>query len=152
MPTISLYLKDEILDKLDAEVSRRAAADVSRGLSGRAITTRSSYIESVLQESLDSRESLSLETIKHFVIELAEEYGAKKVSLFGSFARGDATEESDIDLLLDKGDIKGMQVLEFQDELSKRIGRKVDVVTTAGASKRFLNKISEDEVVLYAAS
>ena len=62
-----------------------------------------------------------------------------------------ATGDSDIDLLLEKGAIRGMQVLDFQEELSRRLGRSVDVVTTAGASERFLEKIRSDEVVLYVA-
>ena len=45
-----------------------------------------------------------------------------------------------------------MQVLDFQDELARRLNRAVDVVTTAGASERFLKKIRQDEVVLYEAS
>ena len=81
----------------------------------------------------------------------AEEYGAAKVSLFGSHARGEADESSDVDILLEKGAIKGMRVLDFQDELEQRLGRSVDVVTTAGASQRFLARIKPDEVVLYEA-
>ena len=51
--------------------------------------------------------------------------------------------------LLDKGKIRGMAVLDFQDELAECLGKPVDVVTTAGASQRFLDKIRKDEVVLY---
>lgn len=91
----------------------------------------------------------SIQEIKSTVSSLAEDYGAEKVSLFGSFARNEATEGSDVDILLEKGKIKGLQVLDFQEELSRRIGRKVDVVTTAGASERFLSKIHQEEIVLY---
>lgn len=94
---------------------------------------------------------LALSVIEGVVVNLAKRYGAKKVSLFGSYARGEADGASDVDILLDKGDIKGLRVLDFQDELSEKLGRSVDVVTTAGASERFLSRIRKDEVVLYEA-
>ncbi len=65
---------------------------------------------------------LTLGEIRRVVALLAKEYGAQKVSLFGSYARGRAAEESDIDLLLEKGDIKGLCVLDFQAALSDALG------------------------------
>lgn len=151
MPTISLYLKDDILDQLDKAVEKRATHDKTQGLAGRAVTTRSSYIENLIRESLANQDRLTVPQIEYCVISLAEEYGAKKVSLIGSFARGEERIDSDVDLLLEKGDIKGMKVLEFQDALERALNRKVDVVTTAGASSRFLERVKRDEVVLYEA-
>ena len=71
------------------------------------------------------------------------------MSLFGSYAKGCATAGSDVDVLLEKGDIKGMRVLDFQDELAKKLGRSVDVVTTEAASPRFLAAIEQDAVVVF---
>ena len=95
---------------------------------------------------------LTIEQIQRAVVSLAQEYGARHVSLFGSYARGEADAQSDVDLLLDKGAVRGMRVLDFQDELARRLGRNVDVVTTAGASERFLAKIRQDEMTLYETS
>ena len=94
---------------------------------------------------------LDMQVIKYYVVSLGERYGAKKVSLFGSYARGDATTTSDVDILLDKGEIRGMRVLDFQDELAEKLGKPVDVVTTAGVSARFMKQIAENLVVLYEA-
>lgn len=152
MPTVSLYLKDDILERLDIAVEQKAALDKGLGLKGRAVTTRSSFIENLLREFLDDQNRLTVAHIEYCVVSLAEEYGAKKVSLIGSFARGEERADSDVDLLLEKGDIKGMRVLEFQDALERMLKRKVDVVTTAGASPRFLDRVKKDEMVLYEAS
>ena len=152
MPSVSVYLNPKTLSKLDAQVAKQAQKDKAAGLTGRQIATRSSYLEKLIEADATTTGGLTREAIEYGVVSLAEEYGAKKVSLFGSFARGEETPESDVDILLDKGDIKGMKVLEFESELAKRLGRKVDVITTAGASERFLKKIRKDEVVLYAAS
>ena len=150
--TISLYLRDDTLRKLDAEVARAAAKDRARGLSGRQVTNRSKLVERIIEQYVGAAEMLSQEDIRYHVVSLSEQYGAAKVSLFGSYARGEANEDSDIDILLEKGDIKGLQVLDFQEDLARRLDRPVDVVTTAGASERFLAKIRHDEVVLYEAS
>ena len=150
--TISLYLRDDTLRKLDAEVARAAAKDRARGLSGRQVTNRSKLVECIIEQYVGAAEMLSQEDIRYHVVSLSEQYGAAKVSLFGSYARGEANEDSDIDILLEKGDIKGLQVLDFQEDLARRLDRPVDVVTTAGASERFLAKIRQDEVVLYEAS
>ena len=152
MPTISLYVRDTVLGKLDKAVEEQAALDRARGLTGRAVTTRSSFIENLICDSLANQKKLTVSDIEYYVVSLAKEYGAKKVSLIGSFARGEERPDSDVDILLEKGQIKGMQVLEFQDELERNLNRKVDVVTTAGASPRFLERVKRDEVVLYEAS
>ena len=151
MPTISLYIKDDTLRQIDNAVERQAALDKARGLSGMAITTRSSFIESLICESLANQKAFAVSDIEYCVISLAEEYGAEKVSLIGSFARGEERPDSDVEILLEKGEIKGMQVLEFQDRLEQQLNRRVDIVTTAGASPRFLERVKKDEVVLYEA-
>lgn len=150
--TVSIYLKGATLRKLDAAVERFAAEDRAQGRTGRQVTNRSRLIERLVEEYLAAESELRIEDIRHHVASLAEKYGAAKVSLFGSYARGDADESSDVDLLLEKGSIRGLKVLDFQDELAQRLGRPVDVVTTSGASERFLNNIKRDEVVLYEAS
>ena len=149
---VSIYLSDGTLRKLDVAVERQAAGDRARGYTGRQVANRSKLVEQALGAYLDDAAGLSVEQIRSCVVPLAQEYGAQKVSLFGSFARNDATGESDVDLLLDKGNIKGLRVLDFQEAVAQRLGRPVDVVTTAGASERFLSRIKKDEVVLYAAS
>ncbi|MEG0324571.1 MAG: nucleotidyltransferase domain-containing protein, partial [Raoultibacter sp.] len=94
---------------------------------------------------------LPIEEVRRIVEPIADKYGAKRVSLFGSRARGDAVAGSDFDILLDKGRIRGMRVLDFQEELSKALRCKVDVATTQGVSARFLEKIQQYEVVLFEA-
>lgn len=147
--TISLYLSDEAVAKLDAAVAQRADEDRAKGVSGRNVTSRSSFVEELIDACPARQPVLEREDISYAVVDLAKEYGAKRVSLFGSYARGEATPESDVDLLLEKGTIKGVGVLDFQDDLAERLGRPVDVVTTAGASERFLDRISRDAIVLY---
>ena len=83
---------------------------------------------------------------------LAAQYGAKRVYLFGSYARGDMTDSSDIDLRIDKGSIKGFQLAGLLLDLEDSLGRSVDLVPTTSLDQRFLDSIRDDEVLLYEAS
>lgn len=65
--------------------------------------------------------------------EIAEKHGAYNVRVFGSFARGEASPDSDVDLLVETGSrtsawFPGGLILDLQELL----GRPVDVVTTTG--------------------
>lgn len=146
---ISVYLSDADLKKLDAIVKAQASLDRNAGLEGRQIMNRSKLVSQLIEERFRARPPLTFDRIEYAVTELAKSYGAESVSLFGSYARGEQTEDSDVDVLLKKGDIKGLRVLDFQEDLSNELGCKVDVVTTAGASDRFLRKVSEDAILLY---
>ncbi|MDO5117897.1 MAG: nucleotidyltransferase domain-containing protein [Eggerthellaceae bacterium] len=148
---ISIYLSDEALAKLDDAVAKQAAKDRADGLSGRKVASRSSVLERLIIEGIEGNGVLDRKTIEYFAVSLAKKYGAKEVSLFGSYARNEARADSDVDILLDKGAIRGMGVLDFQDELSALLNKSVDVVTTVGASERFLKKIQREKVVLYEA-
>lgn len=146
---ISIYLPESALNKLDGIVRGQARKDRANGLEGRQVMNRSKMIAKMIYEYNEEGNRLDIDTIEYHVVNLAKIYGAKKISLFGSFARGEEKPDSDVDILLEKGEIRGMQVLDFQEDLQKALNRKVDVVTTTGASNRFLNKIESDAITLY---
>ena len=50
----------------------------------------------------------SIEELQSIIVPLAQKYGAERIFLFGSYARGDMTNSSDIDLRIDKGSIRGL--------------------------------------------
>ena len=94
---------------------------------------------------------LRIEDIQRTVMTRGKEYGAESIYLFGSYARGDATENSDVDLRIDKGRIVGGialagLLLDLEDDL----GRPVDLVTTGSLSEEFLSEIKKEERLLYA--
>ena len=53
----------------------------------------------------------TIEELKAIIIPIAKKYGIQKVYLFGSIARGDGDENSDIDLSIEKGTLKGLFAL-----------------------------------------
>ena len=90
--------------------------------------------------------------IKSIVSRLAKQYGAERIYLFGSYARGGSTPASDIDLRIDKGSIRGFQLGGLLLDLEDSFGIPVDLVPTSSLDQRFLDTIQKDEVLLYEAS
>lgn len=90
--------------------------------------------------------------IQAIVAPLAKTYGAERVYLFGSYARGDMTDASDIDLRIDKGRIRGLELAGLLIDLEDALGMQVDLITTASLDEKFLSAIRKDEVILYEAS
>ncbi len=72
---------------------------------------------------------------------LKENYNVKELGVFGSLARGENTESSDIDLLVEFSQPVGFfKFIELEDYLSKLFGKKVDLVT----KKALKSAIRED--------
>lgn len=69
-----------------------------------------------------------LEEKKPQILALADEYGVEDIKLFGSVARGEDTEDSDIDFLITVGDEEKFYLLEFWNKLEEMVGRKIDVI------------------------
>ena len=88
--------------------------------------------------------------IQQLILPIAQRYGVKRVFLFGSYARGDATPGSDIDLRIDSGSIRGyFKLAGFYREIEEALATPVDVLTTGSLSENFLSRIAHEEVILY---
>lgn len=99
-----------------------------------------------------SAKQYTISELEQIIAPIAKKYGIAKVFLFGSFARGDYNADSDIDLRIEKGEMKGMFALcGFYTEVSEALQMKIDVLTTGSLEKEFLQQIKEDEVMLYAS-
>ena len=84
---------------------------------------------------------------------MCRRYGVDKVFLFGSYARGEATEQSDIDLRVDLGDmLRGLDVAGFYADMEDALGRRVDIMTTRQLPKKFLQSIRSEEIQVYGHS
>lgn len=74
----------------------------------------------------------------------------KFLSVFGSFARGEAKKNSDIDLLVKFGKIKSLfELVRIERNLSKVFNRKVDLVTEKSLSKYFREEVKKEMKVIY---
>lgn len=84
------------------------------------------------------------------IIALVARYGAYNVRVFGSVARGDATSESDIDLLVNFHEgARYYDHVGFWQDLQELLGRNVDVMSDhARMRERLRNRIMRDVVPL----
>lgn len=83
----------------------------------------------------------TLTEIRDIVSRLAAQYGAKRVYLVGSYARGDMTSSSDIDLRIDKGTIRGLEMAGLLIDLEDALGVPVDMIPTGSLDDNFLSAI-----------
>ena len=73
---------------------------------------------------------MDLEELKTRIMPVFRRYDVVKAALFGSMARGDATEKSDVDLLVEfRGDKSLLDLAGLKIEIEEKIGRHVDIVT-----------------------
>ena len=96
--------------------------------------------------------TLSYPELEAMIRLLLKKYHAEYALLFGSYARGDMTNDSDIDLRIDKGSIRGFQLAGLLLDLEDSLGVPVDLVPTTSLDPRSLDSIRKDEVLLYEAS
>jgi predicted nucleotidyltransferase len=95
----------------------------------------------------------SIPEISKIVSPIARSYGINCLSVFGSYARGEATSDSDIDFhILDRGSLRGLfQLSGFELALEEALEIPVDVVTTDSLFEDICNVVEREEMVVYEA-
>ncbi|MFA5205171.1 MAG: nucleotidyltransferase family protein [Lentisphaeria bacterium] len=76
--------------------------------------------------------------------ELVAKYRVRSLALFGSYARGDQTDVSDIDVLVDVDPAIGLGFVELGDYLEAKLGRPVDLVSADAVKPRYRREIEKD--------
>lgn len=95
---------------------------------------------------------MSLETLRDYrlvIVNLAAQYGAYNVRVFGSVARGEADLDSDVDFLVDLE--MGRSLLDLGGllmDLQELLGCRVDVVTEKGLRQRIRDRVLREAVAL----
>ncbi|MBL8097789.1 MAG: nucleotidyltransferase domain-containing protein [Anaerolineales bacterium] len=92
--------------------------------------------------------------LKLKVVPILKPY-ASRISVFGSFARGEATSTSDIDLLIALKPAEArpalglIKFISLEQALEKKLGREVDLITEEEINTRRKQNIEKDRVILY---
>jgi predicted nucleotidyltransferase len=98
-------------------------------------------------DTLDRRFNISERQLTLF----CRQHHIRKLSLFGSVLREDFHYDSDIDILVEfeSGHVPGFAIITMENELSKILGRKVDIRTPADLSRYFRAKVVKEAKVKY---
>ena len=81
--------------------------------------------------------------------DLAKKYHVRSLALFGSYSRGEQTEESDVDILVEfDKPISGLTFVSLADTIERQMGMPIDVVPADGVKPRYLSFIQKD--IVYA--
>ncbi len=79
--------------------------------------------------------------------ELERRYGVSRVGLFGSAARGEIRDDSDIDVVVEMAQPDLFFLVHIKEELEERLGRPVDIVQYRERMNAFLKERIEKEAV-----
>ena len=113
------------------------------------LDNRNNYIVTLLKKDINKK-IYTIKQLKTIIKPILNKYGITNINLFGSYARGEATSNSDVDIYCDKGNIKTFinQVI-LEEELEKALNKKVDIVfTTSELNEFFKNQIMNDMIKL----
>ena len=84
------------------------------------------------------------------IISILRGHGAKKIGIFGSYARGDMNPESDLDVLVEFTDRKSLlDIVGIEQELSESLDIKVDLLTEKSISPYLIERIKKETAVIY---
>lgn len=92
----------------------------------------------------------TVDELQRLISPIAAEHGIKSVSLFGSYSKGCANSQSDVDLKIEKGRLRSLfQLTGFRLALEEALNLPVDLVTSESSDGDFLKLIEKEEVLLY---
>ena len=90
-----------------------------------------------------------IKKIRGILVEVLKKYGVSKAAIFGSVARGDDMEDSDIDIIVEFVDGKSLlDLVALKLELQKMLGKEIDIITYNSIHPLLKERILGEQVVI----
>ena len=100
-----------------------------------------------MNQSLNESANKRISGLKKEILPILNNYGVIRAGIFGSIARGEDNENSDLDLLIELDDSKSLlAIIGIKQDLEEKLGKKVDVVEYCCIHPKMKEKILEEEV------
>ena len=87
-----------------------------------------------------------LNYLKEHKVEFARKYGVEDIALFGSYARDEATKESDIDIFV-KMEPKLFKLIGLKQEIEENLQKNIDIIREHNNIKPFFLKIIKKDMI-----
>ena len=98
-----------------------------------------------MADTIRVRDLEDIRRLRPQILELARQYRAKQVSVFGSCARGELQRDSDIDFLVEfESDYRLTDIIRLRQRLEELLGRTVDVVPRQALRKELETFVLSD--------
>jgi len=90
-----------------------------------------------------------IENYQQLILPVLKQHSIKRAAIFGSFAKGGVTPDSDIDLLIEpEKDFTIFKMLELEQEISELIKRKVDLVEYSALKPSIVKEVLSSAIVI----
>jgi predicted nucleotidyltransferase len=87
-----------------------------------------------------------IQILRYHKADLTKKYPLKSLALFGSYARNEQTESSDIDVMVEFSEPVGMEFIDLLIDLEHIFKRKIDLISRKGIKPHYLPYIEEDAI------
>ena len=102
----------------------------------------------------------TLDEIAERIAPVAKKYNIPKVYVFGSYARGEANPDSDVDLMIEGGDFGALDFVGIMEDFKVSLNKSVDLInyetlfqeTTIERSKDFIKNVNKEKIKLYESA
>ncbi len=113
------------------------------------VSNKNSYIVSLIDNDIH-RSVYTIKEIKNLIKPILNKHGIFDIYIFGSYARGEARGDSDVDIYCDKGDVRTLlEQVALEDELKTALKKDVDIIfDTMKLDEYFKEQIFEDRIKL----
>ena len=122
------------------------------------VENKQGYIKRLIRQDLQNQgKILTKDSIAMLILPVCRRHQIERVYLIGSYARGEATENSDIDLMIEGSDKQSMfEFSDISEELEEAVGKKIDLIEyeavlsdQSRSGKRFRYNIEKDKELIY---
>lgn len=104
------------------------------------IRNKNNYIINLIEKDINP-DVLTIKQIKERIFPILKKHNINEIYLFGSYARGEANNNSDVDIYCEHGDIKSLlKISHLEEELEQSLGKKIDLVFIGSEMDEFFEK------------